>query len=99
VLLPEIVDGAWFTITNAVALHPLLIIYDMVVEPIDTPVTTPVVLPTLAIDEFAEIQEPPVVVLVSVVVLPIHTLVLPPMAAGVALTVTTCLVKQPLLSV
>jgi hypothetical protein len=71
----------------------------MVVDPFDTPVTTPFELPTVATVLLAEIHDPPVVVLVSVVVPPRHNVVVPPIAAGVALTVTTFVDRQPLLSV
>jgi hypothetical protein len=69
-----------------------------VVVPEATPDTTPVVRPIEAtlLDELRHV--PPVVVLVRVVVAPVHTVLLPPIAAGAAPTVTdvTGLVSEPL---
>ena len=58
--------------------------------PAATPVTTPVEALTVAVAVFADVQTPPAVVLVSVVVDPIHALGVPPIAVttGKALIVT-----------
>ena len=52
-----------------------------------------------AIDEALELHAPPVVALVSVVVEPIQTEAVPPIAAGSAFTVTVRTTKQPVPSV
>ena len=69
----------------------------MVVVPADTPETTPVLRPTVALDVEELRHVPPTEVLVSVVVAPMHTVLLPPIAAGKAPTVTevTGLVRVP----
>ena len=45
----------------------------MSVVPVVTPVTTPLAVPTVAIAGFADVHTPPLVALLSVVVLPWHT--------------------------
>jgi hypothetical protein len=67
----------------------------MVVVPLDTPPATPVPEPTVATEVLLLLHEPPEVALVSVVVLPIQMLVDPPIAAGLALTVTVVVTRQP----
>ena len=57
--------------------------------PIATPVTIPDVTPTVAIGGVLLVQMPGVGVLASVVVVPIHTLVLPVIGVGYGFTVTT----------
>ena len=64
-------------------------------DPPVTPVTRPVVLPTLALPGLLLLQVPPVVASVSWVVKPLHTAVLPVIASGSALTVTTTDDAQP----
>ena len=51
--------------------------------PADTPLTTPVIEFIVATAPVADVQTPPAVVLVSVVVDPIHALAVPPIAASV----------------
>jgi hypothetical protein len=68
------------------------------VVPADMPVTTPVVamVPTAVVPDD---HVPPVVVVASVVVAPVHTCNVPVMAAGAAETVTVLVEKQPVGSV
>lgn len=68
----------------------------MVVVPVVIPVTMPVVAPTVAIAGLALVHAPPGVVVVSVVVLPIHTVPAPPIGEGIAFTVTIAVTVQPL---
>ena len=60
----------------------------MVTAPADTPVTTPVEL-TVAMDVLLLLHVPPGVASASVVDDPMHTVLLPVMAAGPAVTVIT----------
>ena len=55
----------------------------------------PVALPTVAMLGVVVTHVPPVVVQLSVVVLPAHTVPVPVMASGTAFTVTTEEVLQP----
>lgn len=66
----------------------------MVVIPATTPVTIPDAEPMLAVPGAAELQLPPVVASLSVVVSPEHTDVAPVMAAGLC-TVTVLTAAQP----
>lgn len=54
----------------------------MVVVPAATPYTEPVPEPTVATEGVLLIHEPPLVLFVSVVLLPSHTDVAPPIVAG-----------------
>lgn len=58
------------------------------------PVTTPVLL-TVAVAALPVPHAPPVLVVLSVVVIPIHTCAIPVIGAGTGFTVTVALVKQP----
>jgi hypothetical protein len=66
----------------------------MLTVPAATPVTIPV-LPTVAVAVFALLHEPPVVVVLSAVVVPGHTFAVPVMVAGVRFTVTVADEEQP----
>ena len=61
----------------------------MVAVPPATPYTVPVDALTVATEALLLVQVPPEAVLANTVVLPGHTVAVPVMAAGVALTVTT----------
>ena len=63
----------------------------MVVVPSSIPITAPAAL-TVPMAVFELLHVPPGVVLLSVVVLPSHTVVVPVIAAGVALTTTLMVV-------
>lgn len=67
----------------------------MVTLPPDMPVTTPVVEPTVAMAVLPEVHVPPGAVLLSVIVMPAHTLVLPVMPGGAGVTVTIAVILQP----
>jgi hypothetical protein len=58
-------------------------VYVITDVPADTPLTTPVIEFIVATAPVADVQTPPAVVLVSVVVDPIHALAVPPIAASV----------------
>ena len=60
----------------------------IVVVPASRPVTTPELLPTVAVVALLLLHVPPVGVLLSVLLLPTHTVGVPPITAGRALTVT-----------
>jgi hypothetical protein len=70
----------------------------MLTTPPLTPVTTPVAEPTVATAVLALVHEPPVLLLLSVVEVPAHVTAVPVFADN-ALTVTSRVVKQPVLSV
>lgn len=66
--------------------------------PVAEPVTTPVVLPTAATAELLLFHVPPLTLLLSVIVVPEHTLKLPVLlvlAGRAAFTVTTAVLEQP----
>ena len=67
----------------------------MVTVPALTPVTTPVPATTVAMLVLPLLHVPPVVADVRLVVLPAHNTSVPPIAAGVADTVTVDTVRQP----
>ena len=62
----------------------------MVAVPAETPVTVPDDVPTVATPVDPEVHVPPDVTSLSVVEAPIHTVAVPVIEAGNALTVTTC---------
>lgn len=66
----------------------------MVAVPAATPVTTPLPAPTEAIDGSLLLHVPPPEP-VSVVVKPVHTVVVPPVIEGLELTVTCAVEAQP----
>ena len=66
----------------------------MVAVPADIPVTSPPEV-MVATAELLLLQEPPVGVHDSVVVAPVHTVVVPVIAPIVPLTVTTLVAEQP----
>jgi len=92
--------GIGFTVTVAVTLQPLLLVYVITLVPVATPVTTPVLL-TVATAGVAETQgftaagvpEP-----VKVVVAPTQTVNVPVIVAA-GFTVTVAVAVQPLLFV
>jgi hypothetical protein len=96
VSVPVIAAGIAFTVIGSNALQPVGITYDIVTAAAATPVTMPVAL-TVAFVVLLLIQLPPVVVVLNAVVAPTHTIGVPVIAAGVALTVTTLVVMHALL--
>jgi len=97
--VPEIV-GKPFTVTVAVAIHPLLLVNVITLVPAPTPVTTPVILSIVATDGVADVHgvAEGVPVAFNGVVLPTHTLSVP-LIEGRPLTVTVAVVVQLLLLV
>jgi len=71
----------------------------MVADPPETPPTIPLVRPAVAMLVVPEIQVPPVVVLDSVALVPAQNVLVPVMAAGEGLTVTTAVREQPVAAV
>lgn len=92
---PVIAVGTVFTVTVAVALQPAAIVYVIPAVPAVMPLTTPVVDPTLAMVVAPLVHVPPVVMLLSVVVCPAHKVILPVIAAGIALTLIVLNTAQP----
>jgi len=92
---PVIAAGTGFTVNGVDTAQPVGSVNVMVTVPAEFPVTTPVPEPTDAsvglLLLHVELPEPSV----SVVVDPTHTLVVPPIAEGSALTVNGVLAKQP----
>ena len=90
-VVPEIAAAGAFTVTTVVALvvpQAFATLYVMVAVPWAIPVTTPVVLPTVATDGVLLVHVPPIVVLVTVVVEPIHIGATPKIGAAGGTTVT-----------
>ena len=71
----------------------------MVTTPSVMPVTVPVEDPIVATAVLLLLHTPPLVALVNVVVKPMHTFVVPPIAAGFGLTVKLVTAIQPVLNV
>jgi hypothetical protein len=65
-------------VTELVQPFAFVYVYVIVALPAVTPVTTPVIELTVATAVLLDVQEPPAVVFVNVVVDPIHALVVPP---------------------
>src|ERR1035437_7897558 len=95
-----VIVGSAFTVTVAVMVQPLLLVYVITLVPAETPVTNPVLL-TVATDGVADthaldaagVPEP-----VSCVVNPVQTFSVP-VIVGSAFTVTVAVMVQPLLLV
>jgi hypothetical protein len=90
---PVIVEGDAFTVTFFVAEHSPPVVYEITAIPAFIPVTVPV-LPTDAFPLMV-LHTPPGVPSVRFVVAPSQTTAVPPIAAGLALTVTTTDTVQP----
>jgi hypothetical protein len=88
-LAPVIVDGAGVTLTNCVALHPLLSTYVILALPALIPDTKPVLAPTDATVASLLLQVPPVIPLVYNELAPKQIVADPLIAVGVLLTVNT----------
>ena len=87
---PAIADGAPVTLTVAVVLQPVPSVYVITAVPTPMPLTIPVLELTVATAALLLVHDSPgVVALVSAVVLPLHTVVLPMIAAGFGFTVIT----------
>lgn len=86
--------GLPLTVTTFVARQPDANVYDIVAVPADTPVTTPEA-SIEATTVLLLLHVPLPVTSLSVVVEPAHTLAVPVMADGTALTVTVVVAIQP----
>ena len=88
------IGDAAFTVTIVVALQPVEAMQVIVAVPVATPVTMPDVAPIVATDVLLLLQLPVPNVLLSVVVPPAHTVLVPEMV-GSGVTVTIAVTKQP----
>ena len=84
---PVMAAGEVVTVTLLVDEQPASI-YEMLVTPANIPVTMPVVAPIVALDVKLLDHVPPVELVVSVIVLPVHTLDNPLIDAGEGFIVT-----------
>jgi hypothetical protein len=83
---PVMIAGKGLTVKEEIVLQPVAKEYVIFTTPGTTPVTIPVNEPTVATAILLLVQVPPPVLLVSVVVLPSHTLNVPVMGTGDGLT-------------
>jgi hypothetical protein len=97
-IVPVMAVGCVLTVTAAAAKQPPVNVYVIFDVPELTPVTIPV-LPIVATPVLALVQVPPDGEELNVVVAPVHTLIVPVIAVGCVLTVTTAAAKQPPLRV
>lgn len=88
--------GNPLTVTIAVRLHVFVHVYVTVDVPAATPDTVPLAEPTVAFAGVLLNHVPPVVpVLANVVAAPVHTVSVPDIAVGNAITVTSDVLRQP----
>jgi len=97
--LPVLPASPAFTVTIAVRVQLLPTVYVMMEVPVAMGVTTPVEEPIVATEVVPELQVPPVVVDVRVLVFPIHNDRDPVIAPGRLATVSASMLLQPLLRV
>jgi hypothetical protein len=97
--VPEIAEGAGFTVITVIAAHPDGKVYMIVAVPPATPVTTPVPVPTIATAVLLLLHVPPPDASLSVVVKPGQTTVVPVIGETVAFTVTVVTFEHPVGSV
>jgi hypothetical protein len=95
VSVPVIVAGSAPTVATVVTEHPVNSLYVIIVVPAATPVKTPEVTPIVAVVSVPLFQVPPLVALESETTLPIQIAVVPVIADGIGLTVTTIVLAQP----
>ena len=93
--VPVIGLGASGTVSVLYAFTTQPVLYVITALPGEIPVTMPVALPTVAIAGLLLLHVPPVTVLLSVAVVPGHTLLFPVIVAGAGLTVTTMVLVTP----
>jgi hypothetical protein len=96
--VPAITEGTGCTVTVAVTQHPVPYAYVIIAVPAKTPVAIPVAEPIVATDVLLLLHVPPAVLLLKEVARPVQTVVVPVIAVRL-LTVTTSVVRQPVLSV
>jgi len=87
--------GAAFTVTPVVALQPVLSVNVIIAEPVATGVTIPVAVPIVATEVLLLLQVLLPDTSLNVVVDPVHTVVVPVIAAGDAFTVTLAIALHP----
>ena len=92
--LPDIAEGDVFTVTFRKLLQPAAEVYVMTVVPAATPFIMPDVSPMVAVPVAPLVHVPLPVASVRVVLVPVHTLLDPAIAAGVANTVTGIVALQ-----
>jgi hypothetical protein len=85
VVVPAIATGVGFTVITWARPVPHPVLYEIVVVPADTLVTAPAV-PTVATPVFVLLQAPYDIASVNVVLDPLQTVNVPPIAAGVVVT-------------
>lgn len=95
--IPVICDNG-FTSTAVDTIQLVPSVYVMLTVPALPPVTIPVLASTVASEIFPLVQVPPLTALLSVVVWPEHTFVIPEINDGNAFTVTALVIKQPVFS-
>ncbi len=98
VAVPVTAAGKALTVAVAEAKQPVLKVYVMPGVPAATPVIIPLAEPIVACAVLLLLQTPPPVALVRVVVRPTQTDAVPAIAAGMGLTVTAAVTRQPVLS-
>jgi hypothetical protein len=99
VAVPAIAVGKALTVTVAVVIQPVGREYVTTEVPADAPVTAPVAAPIVATEVVPLIHNPPGVAEASVVPEPAHTIIVPEIADGNALTVTVMVRLQPVAAV
>lgn len=95
VAVPVITSGNGLTVTTAVLIQPVLMVYVIVVVPVVIPVNKPAVVPMVATVGSLLVQETPVGAQLSTVVDPVQILVIPVIADGNGLTVTVLVAATP----
>ncbi len=93
--VPVIGNGNGLTVTVAVIIHPVGIVYVIIAVPADTPVTMPLEVPTVAIAVFPLLQVPLGVTSLRLVVKPTHMLSRPVIGAGSGLTTNVAVIIHP----
>jgi hypothetical protein len=90
-----VIGTTGLTITGTTTIQPEARAYSTITVPEALPVRTPVTGLILPIAGLLLNQVPPGTVLVNAVVLPTHTLVMPPIGDGASVTVTVITDEQP----
>ena len=88
-------EGIGLTVNGVIAIQPVGKVYVILTVPAVMPDTTPEEEPTVATVVLLLVQLPPAEPSVNVVVWPIQTLAVPPIAAGNGFTVTGTKVLHP----
>jgi hypothetical protein len=94
VVFPAIAVGIVLTVKGIVETQPALVVYNIFAVPPDTPVISPVVTFAIATVVLLLLHVPPNIALLSVIVVPWHTVVVPVIGAT-GFTVTVVVAIQP----